>query len=327
MDDVRWGIIGCGDVTEKKSGPAFNKVAHSRLVAVMRRNAAKAEDYAKRHSVPKWYSDAEDLLQDPGINAIYIATPPASHEDYTLRALEAGKSVYLEKPMSINASSAMKMMQVAERLNKKVVVAHYRRAQPFFTNIKRMIDAQHIGAVRFTRSLICKRSLSGEELTIEKTAWRVDPAVAGGGLFHDLAPHQLDLLYYFFGEIENARGIASNQGGLYTADDMVSGNILFKNGVHFSGDWCFNVSPSDERDECEIIGEKGRMVFSFFDQKPLKVFIGDELTEYPFQILEHVQQPMIEKVVEHFLDKGPNPCTAWDGVQVMKLIDHFTGKT
>lgn len=326
MEEIRWGMIGCGDVTEKKSGPAFNKVNQSKLVAVMRRNAALAEDYAKRHQVARWYTDAEDLINDPEVNAIYIATPPASHEEYALRAMSAGKPVYVEKPMTVNAASAIRMMQSVESSGQKLVVAHYRRAQPFFLKIKEWIHEERVGPIRFMRSSIYKRQLSKEELAVEKTAWRVEPKLAGGGLFHDLAPHQLDLAYYFFGEIEKASGISGNQAGAYNADDIVTGNILFRNGVHFDGVWCFNVSPGDEKDECEIIGEKGRIVFSFFEHKPVKIFASGSVAEYAFEPLEHVQQPMIDRVVQYFLTQAPNPCSAADGVEVMKVIDNFTSK-
>ena len=93
MKEIKWGIIGCGDVTEVKSGPAFNKVPNSSLVAVMRRDAAKAQDYAFRHNVSRWYDNAEKLINDPEVNAIYIATPPLQHEEYTLLSLAAGKPV------------------------------------------------------------------------------------------------------------------------------------------------------------------------------------------------------------------------------------------
>src|ERR1051326_4587202 len=106
MKKIKWGIIGCGDVTEVKSGPAFNKVKSSELIAVMRRDAEKAKDYAGRHKVAKWYSDANDLINDPEVNAIYVATPPSSHEEYAMAAFAAGKPVYMEKPMSVNAASA-----------------------------------------------------------------------------------------------------------------------------------------------------------------------------------------------------------------------------
>ncbi|MGK2861935.1 MAG: Gfo/Idh/MocA family protein [Chitinophagaceae bacterium] len=326
MNKINWGIIGCGDVTELKSGPAFNKVEDSELVAVMRRDAAKAEDYAKRHNVPKWYSDAYALIRDSDVNAIYVATPPSSHEEYTVAALKAGKPVYVEKPMSVNAESAKNMMKVASETNGKVVVAHYRRAQPLFRKIKQLINDKAIGDIRFVRLSICKRSLSEEELNTEKTAWRVDPVLAGGGLFNDLSPHQLDMMYYFFGPVEKASGFAANQGGLYKADDIVSGNIIFRNGVLFSGIWCYTVAETNEEDLCEIFGSNGKISFRFFEHQPITVSIEGKEEKISFDALQHVQQPMIEQVVNYFLDKGPNPCSAEEGVEVMKLIDHFTMK-
>src|SRR5664279_2188635 len=135
MKEIRWGIIGCGDVTEVKSGPAFNKVKNSSLIAVMRRNGEKAKDYATRHHVPKWYDDATKLINDKDVNAIYIATPPSSHEAYTMAALQAGKPVYVEKPMTINFSSALRMAHAAENTGIKMCIAHYRRGQPYFNTV------------------------------------------------------------------------------------------------------------------------------------------------------------------------------------------------
>src|ERR1700732_4083626 len=129
MEKVNWGIIGCGDVTELKSGPAFNKAGNSALVAVMRRDAVKAQDYARRHQVPRWYDDASQLINDPEVNAIYIATPPSSHEAYTIAAINAGKPVYVEKPMANNYAAACSMADTAAQKNSKLVVAHYRREQ------------------------------------------------------------------------------------------------------------------------------------------------------------------------------------------------------
>ena len=86
---IRWGIIGCGDVTEVKSGPGFKQAANSALVAVMRRDAGKAADYARRHNVPRWYANADELLADPNVDAISIATPPSSHAQLALQAAAA----------------------------------------------------------------------------------------------------------------------------------------------------------------------------------------------------------------------------------------------
>lgn len=326
MKKINWGIIGCGNVTEIKSGPAFNKVKNSSLVAVMSRNADKAKDYARRHNVPKWYDDAMNLINDPDVHAVYIATPPSSHESYTLAALQAGKPVYVEKPMTVNLSSAVKMMNAVKETNVKLSIAHYRREQLFFKRIKQVLDDKIIGEVRIVQLDFFNKLLSSEELKLPGYAWRVDAAVAGGGLFHDLAPHQLDLMYYFFGAVEKASGISVNQSHQYNADDVVAGNILFKNGIVFNGLWCFNVEPHKERDSCEIIGSEGSISFSVFGQQKLSITKNNKTEITLFNPLQHVQQPMIEKVVSYFLDEGTNPCSAEDGVEVMRLMDQFTGK-
>src|SRR5665647_1178163 len=220
MEKIKWGIIGCGDVTEVKSGPAFNKVNNSSLVAVMSRNPEKAKDYAFRHQVPKWYSDANELINDEEVNAIYIATPPAFHEEYTLAAFKAGKPVYLEKPMTLDYESALKIKNISIDKNIKLAVAHYRREQPLFKKVKQLLDENIIGDIRFAKIDFYKKSLTKNALENPRIAWRVNNVIAGGGIFHYIAPHQLGLMYYFFGEIEKAVGFATNQAGLYDADDI-----------------------------------------------------------------------------------------------------------
>jgi predicted dehydrogenase len=290
----------------------------------MRRDGAKAEDYAHRHGVKKWYDTASDLITDPDVNAIYVATPPSSHEEYTLAALNAGKPVYVEKPMALNAPSAARMVEAANRANQKLVAAHYRRAQPLFKRIKEIIDNKTIGDILFASIEIYKKRFAKEDLDNPQKAWRVNPALSGGGLFHDLAPHQLDIMYHFFGEPAKASGLASRQGGLYTADDLVMGTINFKSGPLFTGTWAFNVDAFQEKDQCLVMGSNGSIRFSFFDHSPIILKIGDMTEQIPFDQLPHVQQPMIEKVVSYFLDLGPNPCSGEEGVAVMKLLDAFT---
>ncbi len=326
MKSICWGMIGCGDVTEVKSGPAFNKVNNSSLVAVMRRDAAMAKDYAERHNVPKWYNDADDLINDNEVNAVYIATPPAFHEEYAIAAINAGKSVYIEKPMALNFASANMIAKVAKEKNIKVSVAHYRRGQPLFNKVKQLLADKIIGDIRFAHLEFYKKPLNSDALDIPKVAWRVNPAIAGGGLFHDIAPHQLDLMYWFFGEIEKASGYAFSQSELYDADDIVSGNILFKSGVIFNGLWCFNVAEENVKDHCEIQGSEGKICFPVFEHKKIEVIKNGKTENILFDPLEHVQQPLIQKVVDYFLDKAPNPSSAEDGAVVMRLMDQFTGK-
>ena len=326
MKTIRWGMIGCGDVTEIKSAPAFNKVDNSKLVAVMRRDGEKAKDYAKRHSVPKWYQDANDLINDDEVNAIYIATPPAFHEEYAIASINAGKPVYIEKPMALNFQSANMIAKLAGEKNIKVSIAHYRRGQPLFNKVKQLLKEKAIGDVRFARLQFYKKQLPSEALQVPKVAWRINPAISGGGLFHDIAPHQLDLMYWFFGEIEKASGYSANQSKFYNADDIVSGNILFKSGVIFNGLWCFNVADENVKDLCEIQGSEGKMRFPIFEHKKIEIVKNGITGEILFEPLQHVQQPLIQEVVNYFLGKGANPSPAQDGAKVMWLLDEFTKK-
>ena len=324
MQKINWGIIGCGDVTEIKSGPAFNKIPNSSLVAVMRRNGAKAADYAKRHNVPRWYDDADKLINDPEVNAIYIATPPSSHEEYTLAAINAGKPVYVEKPMALNYSAAQNMARAAAEKNVKLVVAHYRREWPLFKKLKALIQEKAIGDIRLVRLVFDKPALTAAELAEEKTAWRVNPAIAGGGLFHDLSPHQLDIMYHLFGRAKKITGIATTQVSNYAADDLVAGNILFANGIAFSGSWCFNAFTG--ADHCQIIGSNGKISFSFFSSNSIELFSNGQTNVFNFDVLQHVQQPMIEKTVQYFLGQTDNPCTGEEGAEIMRWMEAFTRK-
>jgi len=324
MKTIKWGIIGCGDVTEVKSGPAFNKVPNSSLVAVMRRDAGKAADYARRHGVPRWYSDAESLINDPEVNAIYIATPPLQHEAYTIKALKAGKPVYVEKPMAVDAAAALRMQEAAEKYGVKLSIAHYRRAQPMFLKIKQLLGGQAIGEVRVVQLQMLQAPRSGLIATSE-TNWRLDPGISGGGLFHDLAPHQLDLMIYFFGEPARASGIAVNQSQSSKADDLVTGQILFKNGVVFNGTWCFTVSQADKKDQIEISGSTGKISFPVFGNT-LTVDSEGRTEELVFDPIPHVEQPMIALVTDYFLGKTGNPCSAAQAILSMKLMDAFSNR-
>ena len=319
---INWGIIGCGDVTEIKSGPAFNKVPGSSLLAVMRRDAAKAKDYAKRHGVPKWYADAAQMIRDPEVDAIYIATPPLFHETYTIDSLRAGKPVYVEKPMSTDLAACFRMRDAADETGVKLTVAHYRRALPMFIKLKEMIDEHAIGDIRLVRLSMLQPPQSSLIASTE-TNWRVDPNVGGiGGLFYDLAPHQLDLMIYFFGPVKNSFGISANQAGLYQAKDIVSGILHFNNNIIFSGTWCFTVAEDLKEDICAIIGSHGKISFPFFGNC-ITVQKGNQSFELSFDRPEHIQQAMIEKTVQYFSGNGPNPCSADEAIESMKLMEKF----
>jgi len=326
MDQIKWGIIGCGNVTEVKSGPAFNKTENSELVAVMRRDASKAEDYARRHNIPKWYADADALISDPDVNAIYIATPPDSHEEYAIKALRAGKPVYVEKPMARNAAECERMNAVSRETGVPLFVAYYRRSLPYFQKVKELIDSKIIGDVRFVNVCLQWQPYEEEVGANAKPRWRVDPAISGGGHFHDLASHQFDFLEYVFGPIRTAKGISANQAGLYAADDITVANWEFESGVLGNGSWCYTVSKEQREDEAKIIGSKGQIIFSFFEKFDIIIKTADatEVLNIPYP--QHVQQPLIEQIVKELRGEGLSPSNGETGARASTILDWITSK-
>src|SRR6476659_37577 len=226
MKIIRWGIIGCGTVTEVKSGPGFQRANHSQLVAVMRRNGDLAKDYARRHGVPRWYDSAKDLIDDPTVDAVYIATPPAFHKEYTLLSAQVGKPVYVEKPMALNFQECRQMIDACQAAGVPLFVAYYRRALARFLKIKQLLDTQAIGEPRFV-NITLYQPVAQDELTPQTLPWRVIPELAGGGRFVDLASHMLDILDHLLGPIRAVHGFASNQAHLYPAEDIVTGTFMF----------------------------------------------------------------------------------------------------
>lgn len=325
MKELRWGMIGCGDVTEVKSGPAFNRVPHSKLLAVMCRTPGRAEDYAARHRISKWYQDGAELIADPEINAIYIATPPDSHLIYTEMAAEAGKPVYVEKPMARNYSECLKMIGICEKYDVPLFVAYYRRCLPKFQTVRKLLHSGRIGTVR-TVMITLHLSPREEDFNRENLPWRVLPEVAGGGYFVDLASHQLDLLDYLIAPIAKAKGIAKNQAGLYPAEDLVLAIFHFENDIAGSGNWCFTVSPDNQLDRMEIIGSKGKLEFSAFDDSPVRLSHQSGTEEFSDIWPQHVHQPLVETVVRELLGSGKCPSTGISAARTSRVMDQILGK-
>ncbi|GAB4014669.1 Gfo/Idh/MocA family oxidoreductase [Spirosoma migulaei] len=326
MDQLKWGIIGCGNVTEVKSGPAFTKVPNSSLVAVMRRDTEKAADYAKRHNVPTWYDDADALINDPNVNAVYIATPPDTHAEYAIRAMRAGKPVYVEKPMARNAAECEAMNQVSRETGMPLLVAYYRRALPYFLKIKELIDEKVIGDIRYVRVQLNWQPYDEEVGENPKPRWRVDPEISGGGHFHDLASHQFDYLEYVLGPIKTASGIARNQAGLYQADDIVVANFEFESGVLGTGTWCYTVNKEQRIEETQFIGSKGKISFSFFEMKLIRVETEAGTVEYTIPAPENIQQPLIESIVNELRGEGKCPSTGETGARANAILDQITAR-
>jgi len=321
LNEVRWGIIGCGNVTEVKSGPPLQLTPHSNLVAVMRRNAALAEDYAKRHHVPVWYSDADKLIQDPSVNAVYVATPPGSHREYAIKAMRAGKPVYVEKPMGLNYADCLDMLKVSEETGMPLFVAYYRRALPGFLKVKELVETNAVGSVRMVNIRFYRpaaKDIQGAELP-----WRMCPEIAGGGLLFDLASHTLDFLDYVFGPIAKIRANAVNQARQSPAEDLVLANWQHEDGVVGTGSWCFTTSDKNNLDEVEIIGDKGKIIFSTFEFTPVLLENEFGRVEFPFEKPLHVQSYLMAKIIASLRGEGVAPSTGKSAARTNFVLDEM----
>lgn len=324
LNQINWGMIGCGNVTEKKSGPAFSKVANSKLVAVMGRDPAKAADYAARHGVPVWYDNVDELINDARVNAVYIATPPDVHLEYASKAMLAGKPVYVEKPMARTAAECDEMNRISQETGTPLFVAYYRRGLPYFLKVKEMVDQGTIGVIRYVNIKLHKPPAAEETGVNPQPRWRVSPEISGGGHFHDLASHQFDFLEYVFGPLKDASGISRNQAGLYQADDIVMANFEFNSGILGNGSWCFTVNKEQQTDETQIIGSTGLISFSFFDSYMITLKRGDDTETFEIPYPEHVQQPLIDGIVKELRGEGKSPSTGISGARASLILDRIT---
>ena len=314
---ICWGIIGCGDVCELKSGPAFSKVEGSQLVAVMRRDFDKAKDYAARHNVERYYSDADALIADPEVDAVYIATPPSSHRDYALKVAAAGKICCVEKPMAMNYKECLEMNAAFSLKKIPLFVAYYRRSLPRFRQIKIWLEQGLIGQVFHLQSVLRKPP---SEIDIAgETNWRTQPHIAGGGYFVDLACHGLDLFSYLLGDIIEAGGVASSQKKQYPAEDSVSASWKFANGITGSGSWHF--IAQDLLDKVTIFGEKGTIEFAVFEDEPIRVSAENNTQEIFIKHPEHVQYVHIQNMIRHLRDGITHPSTGESAAKANWVMD------
>ena len=325
LKSVKWGFIGCGEVTEKKSGPAFQQIEGSQIVAVMSRNKEKAQSYAERHNIPRFYTDAQSLVADPEVNAVYIATPPSSHATYAIMALRAGKPAYIEKPMAACYEDCLRINRIARLMDIPCFVAYYRRHLPYFQKVRELVNNGCVGRVLTVQ---IRFSVPPRELDYNSTdlPWRLQPDIAGrGGYFYDLAPHQIDLLQQMFGTIIEAEGYGANMAGLYKVEDTINACFRFDSGITGSASWCFVAHESARTDRIAIVGQNGTLTFSVFDYKPITLDNGDGHQEFVVPNPPHVQQQLIQLVVDHLRGNATCDCDNLAATSVNWVMDKILG--
>lgn len=312
-DVVRWGIIGCGDVTEVKSGPGFRKATGSQLVAVMRRDAAKAADYAKRHGVPRWYTDADALIADAEVDAVYIATPPDSHADYAVKVAAAGKPAYVEKPMARHTAECDRMVDAFARAKLPLFVAYYRRRLPRFLKAEELIKAGAIGRI----TGISYRLMQPQHRVAEN--WRVDVTSAGAGHFLDVGSHALDAIDYLAGALSEVNGVAANLASTYAVEDGVT--LSFRTASGALGTMQCNFAAAIRDDTLRLAGTNGEISFSVFGAEPVRFENDAGVQTFDLPNPPHVAQPLIQTVVDDLLGRGRCPSTGESARRTQRVMD------
>ncbi len=326
MGNVRWGVVGAGDVVEHKSGPGFQQAQGSELVAVMRRDAALAENFAVRHQVPRWYADADALIADPDVDAVYIATPPNSHRDYVERVARAGKPVYVEKPMARTAAECQAMIDACALANDgrgvPLFVAYYRRAMPRFETARKLIHSGRLGEVR---SVLVRNQRPAPQRS-ELTAWRLDPQVSGGGYFVDLASHTLDWLDHVFGPIVTIDGDASHSlPEVASVETAATAAFTFASGVIGVGLWDF--AANESMDRIEVIGTEATLTLSSFSPEPLALTREGVTTRIAAPYPEVVQLPLIQRIVDFLNGRAGDPLsTGTTALRTARVIDRVLAR-
>ena len=314
---VRWGIIGCGDVTEVKSGPAFGRLANSSLTAVMRRDATKARDYARRHGVPRWTVDAAAIIDADDVDAVYVATPPSTHAEYVIRAAAAGKPVYVEKPMAVSVAEAEAMVEACEAAGVPLFVAYYRRALPRFAFVGERIAEGAIGTPRLVQLELHQPPPQDPAAP----GWRWDPAIAGGGLLMDLGSHALDLLDHWLGPIADVRSFRATRLPWARVEDQLVAAFAFASGVQGAAVWGFNGGV--RRDVMSVVGTHGRIAVPLFGDGPVVLEGADGAArEHHIAHPRHVQEPLIATINDHLTGSGPGcPSTGVTALRTQRVLE------
>lgn len=264
METIRWGVIGCGDVARKRVAAAIRNEPRSRLVAACRRDETRLTEFCDRFQIERSSTRADDLLADPALDAVYLATPVREHRPHALAAAESGKHVLVEKPMALSVAECDEMIEACRAANVKLGVAYYRRFYPLVQRIEELLAAGEIGTP-LAVSAVTSTQIPTEPA--EEGSWRIVPDQAGGGALMDIGSHRIDLFGHLFGSVTHVKALCETVAADYRVEDTALLLMRFADGLtgmlqcHFG-------SPSNP-DAFTVIGTRGCLI-----ARPLN---GDQL--------------------------------------------------
>lgn len=315
-----WGMIGCGDVTEKKNGPGLYLARDSRLIGVTNRTKAKAEAWVRRHGAGRVYDSAAELLADPEVDIVYVATTPDCHKRYAIACAEAGKHCYLEKPIALSYEEALEIRRAFEKSGTRIFVAHYRRGMTRYKEIRRLLEQGAIGKVRGMQMLRTQTLTPQEQLPEAEKPWRVRREISGGSHFFEGDIHMLDLADFLVGPAASFQVEVSNETGCYEGEDVVSLSMLTQSGVMVSGLWCY--AAYRELDRVLIFGDRGSISFLYGqNESPIRLEANGVQREWSPFVHPNVGTEQIQDIVDELLGRGHCSSTLESAMRSMKIAD------
>ncbi|HYT89459.1 MAG TPA: Gfo/Idh/MocA family oxidoreductase [Gemmataceae bacterium] len=251
---IRWGLLGCGDIVRKRVARAILDEPRSRLLAACRRDSGRVRDFCQAFGVERAYTCDADLLADPEIDAVYIATPVHLHFPQTLAAAAAGKHVLVEKPMARTVAECDQMIDACRAVGVKLGVAYYRRFYPIVHRMKELLASGELGRPLAISAVTSTSFALGPG---DEGYWRVVPAEGGGGALMDIGSHRLNLFLDLLGEVVDVQARIDTLLGAYEAEDAATLLLHFRSGAHGTLQCFFGTTCG--ADDFSILGRRGRL--------------------------------------------------------------------
>jgi predicted dehydrogenase len=314
-NNLRWGLIGCGDISQKRVAPALRSIPECELIAVSRARVELAEAFANEFGAKRWYGDWRELIADDEIDAVYIATPVYLHAEQTAAAAEAGKSVLCEKPMAMNPDECEQMIAVCDHEDVKLGVAYYRRFYPSIRRVKEIIESGEIGKPVIAQINAFERfnPAPGED-----RYWLLEKSKSGGGPMMDFGCHRLEILLNLFGPIERTTAVIGRALLDREVEDTCVAIFEFGSGAQAS--LAVTHAAFESRDTLDIYCSAGSIHTTSLNRGEIRIVTtaGERIESYPPHANLH--QPLIEDFTRAVLD-GREPEVGGDVGRAVAMIE------
>jgi len=316
MADLRWGLIGCGDISRKRAAPALRDAPGSTLAAVCRKRTELARAFADEFGAARVHADWRELVTDPDIDAVYVATPLAPHAEQAIAAAEAGKQVLCEKPMAMDVASCDRMIAAAQANGVKLGVAYYRRFYPVLVRVKELIESGELGVPL----MACLQAFERfDTVPGQPTPWRLVKAQAGGGPMMDFGSHRLEMLVSLFGDVESVTGWSDKL--LFPereVEDSAGASLRHKRGVR--AELLISHAANEARDVVDIYLSEGSLHIGVLNNGELRVVSSEGTRVESLPPHANLHQPLVEDFVKAIQEHREPGVTGEDGRAIQRLL-------